>query len=144
MSDLHTLPAHYPQIQAECVDAIEAALTGPCEDGFEAFCRGTIIACLWPDPDKSEDEAGLDLRDAHWFLERLLRHRFLCSRIERADEEQHSVPAELTADELERIRTEVDAYAMRDLPSNGKPTAKPKRNGARNGAAANGPAAARG
>lgn len=37
-------PSHYNQSDIECIDAIRAALG---EDGFRAFCRGTVIKYAW-------------------------------------------------------------------------------------------------
>jgi hypothetical protein len=62
-----THPAHYTQGKVECIDAIEAAVTGLT--GMEAVCTAQCIKYLW----RWKRKNGLeDLRKARWYLDRLI------------------------------------------------------------------------
>lgn len=66
-ADPVTRPAHYRQGGIECIDAIEAAVTGI--GGFEGMCTGNTIKYLW----RWKHKNGLeDLKKAKWYLERLI------------------------------------------------------------------------
>lgn len=60
-------PAHYTAGDVECIDAIEAAITGLT--GIEAYCTGNAMKYLWRWSQKNGKE---DLQKAHWHLERLI------------------------------------------------------------------------
>jgi len=59
-------PAHYTQGKVECIDAIEAAVTGLV--GMEAVCTAQIIKYVWRWKLKNGKE---DLKKAAWYLARL-------------------------------------------------------------------------
>ena len=62
-----THPAHYTQGKVECIDAIEAAVTGLT--GMEAVCTAQCIKYLW----RWKWKNGLeDLRKARWYLDRMI------------------------------------------------------------------------
>jgi len=62
-----THPAHYTQGKVECIDAIEAAVTGLT--GMEAVCTAQCIKYLW----RWKRKNGLeDLRKARWYLDRMI------------------------------------------------------------------------
>lgn len=66
-SDNVTHPSHYTQGKVECIDAIEAAVTGLT--GMEAVCTAQCIKYLW----RWRHKNGLeDLRKAGWYLDRLI------------------------------------------------------------------------
>ena len=67
MSDAVNHPAHYTAGKVECIDAIEAAVTGL--DGFEGFCTGCALKYLWRWPRKGKIE---DLKKAEWYIEKLI------------------------------------------------------------------------
>lgn len=60
-------PAHYTQGGIECIDAIEAAVTGL--NGIEAVCTGNAIKYLWRWKQKNGIE---DLKKARWYINRLI------------------------------------------------------------------------
>lgn len=60
-------PTHYNQGGIECIDAMEAAVSGL--DGTEALLTGQIIKYLWRWKHKNGIE---DLQKAKWYLERLI------------------------------------------------------------------------
>lgn len=60
-------PSHYMQGSIECIDAIEAAVSGL--DGPEAFLTGQIIKYIWRWKWKNGEE---DLQKARWYLDRLI------------------------------------------------------------------------
>ena len=62
-----THPSHYTQGKVECIDAIEAAVTGLT--GIEAVCTAQVIKYLWRWRRKNGIE---DLRKARWYLDRLI------------------------------------------------------------------------
>ena len=62
-----THPSHYTQGGIECIDAIEAAVTGLT--GMEAVCTAQCIKYLW----RWKRKNGLeDLLKARWYLDRLI------------------------------------------------------------------------
>ncbi len=62
-----THPSHYTQGKVECIDAIEAAVTGLT--GVEAVCTAQCIKYLW----RWKLKNGLeDLLKARWYLDRLI------------------------------------------------------------------------
>ena len=62
-----THPSHYTQGKVECIDAIEAAVTGLT--GMEAVCTAQCIKYLW----RWRRKGGIeDLRKARWYLDRLI------------------------------------------------------------------------
>ncbi len=67
MSDNVNHPAHYTQGGIECIDAIEAAVTGL--SGIDAVCTGNAIKYLWRWKQKNGIE---DLKKARWYINRLI------------------------------------------------------------------------
>lgn len=61
-------PAHYTRGGVECIDAIEAAVTGL--EGVEAVLTGQVLKYLWRWRHKGRPLE--DLRKARWYLDRLL------------------------------------------------------------------------
>lgn len=61
-------PAHYTRGGVECIDAIEAAVTGL--EGVEAVLTGQVLKYLWRWRHKGHPLE--DLRKARWYLDRLL------------------------------------------------------------------------
>lgn len=60
-------PPHYTQGGIECIDAIEAAVTGL--HGFEAVCTANALKYLW----RWKHKNGVDdLRKAQWYLSKLV------------------------------------------------------------------------
>lgn len=70
MSDNINHPAHYTQGGIECIDAIEAAVTGL--QGIEAVCTGNAIKYLWRWKQKNGAE---DLRKAIWYINKLIEEK---------------------------------------------------------------------
>ena len=63
-------PSHYNMGGVECIDAIEAAVTGL--DGFEGFCIGNAIKYLW----RWKYKGGLeDLKKAEFYIYRVIDRR---------------------------------------------------------------------
>lgn len=60
-------PSHYNQGGIECIDAMEAAVSGLT--GAEALLTGQVIKYLWRWKHKNGIE---DLQKAKWYLERLI------------------------------------------------------------------------
>lgn len=79
MSDNVNHPAHYTQGGVECIDAIEAAVTGL--QGIEAVCTGNAIKYLWRWKQKNGVE---DLEKARWYIDRLIEREALASGIKEA------------------------------------------------------------
>lgn len=67
LSDNVNHPSHYTQGDIECIDAIEAAVTGL--SGIEAVCTGNAIKYLWRWKQKNGVE---DLKKARWYINRLI------------------------------------------------------------------------
>lgn len=67
MSDNVNHPSHYTRGGIECIDAIEAAVTGL--QGIEAVCTGNAIKYLWRWKQKNGVE---DLKKALWYIDRLI------------------------------------------------------------------------
>ena len=61
-------PVHYTQGNIECIDAIEAAVTGL--SGIEAVCTGNAIKYLWRWKYKNGIE---DLKKAVWYIGNLIK-----------------------------------------------------------------------
>ena len=62
-----THPSHYTQGKVECIDAIEAAVTGLT--GMEAVCTGHVVRYIW----RWKYKNGLeDLRKCRYYLDRLI------------------------------------------------------------------------
>lgn len=60
-------PSHYTQGGIECIDAIEAAVTGLT--GMDAVCTAQVIKYMW----RWKHKNGLeDLKKARWYLGRLI------------------------------------------------------------------------
>ena len=81
MNDNVNHPAHYTQGGIECIDAIEAAVTGLT--GSEAVWTAQIIRYIWRWKRKNGAE---DLRKAEFYLKRL---------IETVERKQNVPPAEI-------------------------------------------------
>lgn len=62
-------PPHYTAGKVECIDAIEAAVTGMT--GPEAFLVGQVLKYVWRFKRKNGVE---DLEKAQWYLKRLTEH----------------------------------------------------------------------
>lgn len=60
-------PAHYNQAGIECIEAIEAAVTGLGPE--QAYLAGNVIKYVWRHNYKGK--AAQDLEKAIWYLERL-------------------------------------------------------------------------
>lgn len=60
-------PSYYTAGKVECIDAIEAAVTGLV--GLEAVCTANVIKYLWRWKLKNGAE---DLQKAKWYLEKLI------------------------------------------------------------------------
>jgi hypothetical protein len=67
-SDNVNHPAHYAKGGIECIDAIEAAVTGL--EGFEGMCTGNAIKYLFRWKHKNGVE---DLKKAAWYVNRLIQ-----------------------------------------------------------------------
>lgn len=66
-NDMVNHPPHYKQGGIECIDAIDAALTGV--SGGQAYATGAAIKYLWRWQHKNGVE---DLRKAAWYINRLI------------------------------------------------------------------------
>lgn len=64
--------AHYDRGPVECIDAIEAAISGL--SAYEGYCVGQCFKYLWRWRVKNPDDPLMDLRKCRWFLERLITH----------------------------------------------------------------------
>jgi len=60
-------PRHYTQGGIECIDALDAAVTGCPPD--EAICVANVIKYVWRYTDKTPVES---LKKAQWYLDRLI------------------------------------------------------------------------
>lgn len=60
-------PRHYTQGGIECIDALDAAVTGCPPD--EAICVANVIKYIWRYTDKTPVES---LKKARWYLDRLI------------------------------------------------------------------------
>lgn len=60
-------PHHYTQGGVECIDALDAAVTGCPPD--EAICVANVIKYVWRYTDKAPVES---LKKARWYLDRLI------------------------------------------------------------------------
>lgn len=68
MNDPVNHPSHYTQGGIECIDAIEAAVTGL--EGMDAVCTAQIIKYIW----RWKHKNGLqDLQKTRWYLDRLIK-----------------------------------------------------------------------
>lgn len=66
-TDVVNHPAHYTAGKVECIEGIEAALTGL--HGAEAFLTGCAIKYLW----RWKHKNGVtDLKKAKWYIDRLI------------------------------------------------------------------------
>lgn len=63
-------PSHYNQGDIECIDAVQAAVTG--KDGMAGFLTGNVIKYLWRYEAKGKPVE--DLKKAEWYLQRLLKY----------------------------------------------------------------------
>lgn len=61
-------PSHYTAGGVECIDAIEAAVTGL--QGLEAVCTANVIKYVWRWKLKNGAE---DLKKARWYLDKLIK-----------------------------------------------------------------------
>ena len=66
-NDVINHPSHYTQGGIECIDAINAAVTGL--NAFEGYCIGNIIKYIWRWKFKNGVE---DLKKARWYLNKLI------------------------------------------------------------------------
>ena len=69
-TDVVNHPAHYTQGGIECIDAIQAAVTGL--SGMEAVCVANAIKYVWRSAHKNGNE---DINKAMWYLTRLKKVR---------------------------------------------------------------------
>ena len=60
-------PHHYTRGNIECIDALDAAVTGCPPD--EAICVANVIKYVWRYTDKTPVES---LKKARWYLDRLI------------------------------------------------------------------------
>ena len=60
-------PHHYTRGSVECIDALDAAVTGCPPD--EAICVANVIKYVWRYTDKTPVES---LKKARWYLDRLI------------------------------------------------------------------------
>lgn len=67
LDDVVNHPSHYTQGKVECLDAIEAAVTGL--NGMEALLTGQVLKYVWRWPHKNGVE---DLEKARFYLNRLI------------------------------------------------------------------------
>jgi hypothetical protein len=67
MADNVNRPSHYTAGKVECIDAMEAAVTGL--EGMEAVLTAQILKYIWRWRKKNGVE---DLRKAEWYLKRLI------------------------------------------------------------------------
>ena len=67
-NDMVNRPSHYTAGKVECIDAMEAAVTGL--DGMEAVLTAQILKYVWRWKRKNGVE---DLRKAEWYLKRLIK-----------------------------------------------------------------------
>ena len=64
--DMVNNPPHYNTGNVECIDAIEAAMSGPA---FEGYLKGNVLKYIW----RYEKKGGTqDLEKAKWYLVKLL------------------------------------------------------------------------
>ena len=68
MEDKVNHPKHYTNGKVECIDALEAAVTGLV--GIEAVCTANAIKYLWRWKYKNGME---DVENAKWYIDRLLK-----------------------------------------------------------------------
>lgn len=67
MADNVNRPSHYTAGKVECIDAMEAAVTGL--EGMDAVLTAQILKYIW----RWEKKNGVeDLRKAEWYLKRLI------------------------------------------------------------------------
>lgn len=59
-------PPHYTAGGVECIDAIEASMSG---EEYQGYLKGNCIKYLWRYKDKGGVE---DLRKCRWYLDRLI------------------------------------------------------------------------
>jgi len=67
--DVINHPAHYTNGSIECIDGIEAAVSGL--SGLEAVCTGNAIKYLWRWKLKN---GVVDLKKASWYINKLIEH----------------------------------------------------------------------
>lgn len=67
MNDVVNRPEHYTSGKVECIDAMEAAVTGL--EGMEAVLTAQVLKYMWRWKKKNGVE---DLRKAEWYLHRLI------------------------------------------------------------------------
>lgn len=73
MHDNVNNPSHYTAGKVECIDAMEAAVTGL--EGMEAVLTAQVLKYIW----RWKKKNGLeDLRKAEWYLTRLIRQQQEC------------------------------------------------------------------
>lgn len=69
-------PEHYNGGNIECIDALEAAVSGL--QGIEAFCAANAIKYLWRWKRKNGTE---DLEKAKWYIDQLIeREEKTCTK----------------------------------------------------------------
>ena len=65
--DMVNSPPHYAASAVECIEAIQASMSGV---QFRGYCKGCVMKYLW----RWENKGGVeDLRKAEWYLKRLIR-----------------------------------------------------------------------
>ena len=67
MADNVNRPSHYTAGKVECIDAMEAAVTGL--EGMDTVLTAQILKYIWRWKKKNGVE---DLRKAEWYLKRLI------------------------------------------------------------------------
>ena len=72
MSDNVNNPKHYNSGAVECINGIEAALSG---EELRGYFKGNILKYVWRERYKNGVE---DLKKAQWYLTRLLDHEAMC------------------------------------------------------------------
>ena len=66
MSENVNHPAHYTQGSVECIEAIEASMTG---EEYRGYLKGCMMKYIW----RYRNKGGLeDLKKARWYLDRLI------------------------------------------------------------------------
>ena len=65
MVDMVNSPPHYNDGKVECIEAIEAAMSG---QAFEGYLKGNVLKYIW----RYEKKGGTqDLEKAKWYLAKL-------------------------------------------------------------------------
>ena len=70
LPDMVEKPPHYNAAGIECIDAMEAMVSGMNIPSHEAYCWQNTFKYLWRWPYKNGAE---DLKKARWYLDRLIQ-----------------------------------------------------------------------